>query len=89
MQTLLNNLPKGTADRAKEDNIRGWCMYTSLGTFKGHIEGDRGFIERMQNWIETLKPKLGTVQKVLFFRSCPIKQFSLEEFKIRKKDQYY
>lgn len=79
---------KELLERAEEDNIRGWCMYTSEKSFKGHIEGDRGFVEQIQTWLEGGTEKV-KVQNIIFDRSCPIKQFKYADFKIRKKDQYF
>lgn len=72
--------------KAKEGNLKGWCIFTDDDTFKGHLEGDRVIVEGMVNWLEKKGDHTSKIKKATFLNFCSLREAKYKEFKVRKKE---
>ncbi|XP_011874450.1 PREDICTED: acylphosphatase-1-like isoform X5 [Vollenhovia emeryi] len=75
---------KYTQKRGKELGLKGWCMNTPNGTVVGHLEGEKGQIEEMKEWLRRTGSPQSRIDKAEFRNEKEISQLSFSNFEIRK-----
>ncbi|XP_011874447.1 PREDICTED: acylphosphatase-1-like isoform X3 [Vollenhovia emeryi] len=73
-----------TQKRGKELGLKGWCMNTPNGTVVGHLEGEKGQIEEMKEWLRRTGSPQSRIDKAEFRNEKEISQLSFSNFEIRK-----
>ncbi|KAJ9600127.1 hypothetical protein L9F63_009537 [Diploptera punctata] len=75
---------KYTEQKARELNLRGWCMNTDKGTVTGKLEGSREKIEEMKKWLTNVGSPKSKIDKAEFKNEQTINKSSFKQFDIRR-----
>ncbi|KAL7294657.1 acylphosphatase-1 [Trichogramma pretiosum] len=76
---------KFTQSKAKELGLSGWCMNTDHNTVVGYVEGEKGKVEEMKNWLRTTGSPQSAIDKAEFRNEKQLDMLTLDSFTIKKK----
>ncbi|XP_053653750.1 acylphosphatase-2 isoform X1 [Cherax quadricarinatus] len=74
---------KYTQKRAKELNLRGWCMNTDRGTVVGQMEGQSDMVSIMKDWLKKTGSPSSRIDKVEFKNEREIQDYTFKNFSIK------
>ncbi|XP_034952100.1 acylphosphatase-1-like [Chelonus insularis] len=75
---------KYTQKKAKELDLKGWCMNTKHGTVIGHIEGQSSNVHEMKQWLETTGSPESSIDRAEFKNEQEIAISTFSDFSVKK-----